>query len=235
MLPTSLTAIITWLAEKFGSKFIVYSLDKIRSKLQSIFASRNILILGSEQTGKTSLMLLLTTGKPYNIVNGEIQPPEKTLGYAVVDKKFTLNEDQWVKLKRDVPGEEDLRAYWEQAIEEVRPTGIIYMLDGRLEKEKLEKAIKEIFDEVLYYYEDNAGVSLEAFHIFVNFADQWGINLLTTREKLRRIEQMFDKQLAEHKNLQYIRFRCAETQLSLNKDSWIDAERALFNFGTDLI
>ncbi|RMG24762.1 MAG: hypothetical protein D6732_23270 [Methanobacteriota archaeon] len=234
MTPSWITAVVGWFAEKFGGKLVVYTLDKIRGRLQSIFASRNILILGSEQTGKTSLILFLTTGKPYEIVKGEIKPPDKTLGYVVVDKKVSLNEGQWIKLKRDVPGEADLRSYWEMAIDEIKPTGIIYMLDGRLTGEKLENAVTEIFDEVLCHYE-GSGAGLEALHVFVNFVDQWGTTPVANREKLRWISELFDKQLERYKGLQYIRVSFAATQLSPNKDAWIEVERALFAFGADLL
>ena len=235
MAPSWIVPVLNWFAERFGNKLVVFTLDKIRSKLQSIFATRNILILGGSQTGKTSLVLFLTTGKPYVIEGGEIRPPEKTLGYAVVDKRVALSEDLRVKLKRDLPGERDLRTYWRMALEEIRPTGIIYMLDGRIEGRELEGAIREIYDEVLSYYEEGSGAGLESFHIFVNFVDQWGTTPVEIREKLRRISRKFDELLKDHESLHYIRVGCSATQLSPFKDSWIEAERALFSFGADLL
>lgn len=235
MSPSWIIAIINWFSKKFGDELIIYTLDRISNRLQSIFASRNILILGEEQTGKTSLILFLTTGKPYVVIDGEIQPPDRTSGYVVIDKKLTLDEGQRIKIKRDVPGDEDLRTYWEMAIEEIKPTGIIYMLDGRHNKVELEKAVNNIYDEVLRYYEEGDGAGLEALHIFVNFLDQWGRDPVKNRQKLRRISDLFDKQLATRESLQYIRVRFSATQLSPYKDSWVETERALFSFGADLI
>lgn len=234
MIPVWLTAIASWFAEKFGGKIIAFGLDKIRTRLQSIFASRNILILGDSQTGKSSLILYLTTGKPYRIDKGEILPPEKTLGYAVIDKKIDVNENQ-LSVKRDVPGEQDLRAFWKIAIDEVKPVGIIYVINGRLEKDEMEQAIQDIFDDVLCHYEGSQGAGLEALHVFVNFVDQWGKNNVEVRNKLRKISQSFDKRLASKPSLQYLRIGVSATQFSRNKDSWVEADRALFSFGSDLL
>jgi hypothetical protein len=234
MIPVWLTSVTSWFAEKFGGKIVAFGLDKIRTKLQSVFATRNILILGDSQTGKSSLILYLTTGKPYQIENGQISAPEKTSGYAVVDKKVTVNDNQLV-VKMDLAGDQDMRSLWKMAIEKVRPVGIIYMLNGRLEKDELENEIEEIFDDVLCHYEGNQGAGLEAIHLFVNFVDQWGINNVEIRNKLRKISQSFDKRLNSKPSLLYLRVGVSATQFSPHKDSWIEADRALFSFGSDLL
>jgi len=128
-----------------------------------------------------------------------------------------------------------MRSLWKMAIEQVKPVGIIYMINGRLEKDELEEQIQEIFDEVLCHYEGNQGAGLEAMHIFVNFVDLWGINNVEIRNKLRKISDSFDKRLKSKPSLQYLRVDCSATQLSPNKDSWIETDRALFSFGADLL
>lgn len=226
-----ITTVAAWFAEKFGGKIVVFGLEKIQSKLREIFASRNILILGGEQTGKSSLISYLTTGRPYEIIRGEIRPPEKTSGYVVLDKKFDLDE-HWLKIKRDVPGEEI--DYWKMAIEEIQPTGIIYMIDGRLSKRKLREAIAEIFDGVLDIYVNGNGSGIEALHIFVNFADQWATTPIETRKMVRYVEEKFDDYLEKYPSLQYIKIGCSASQLSPHKDSWDETKQALYEFSARL-
>lgn len=234
MIPVWLTTVSSWFVEKFGSKIVIFGVDKIRTRLQSIFASRNILILGDKQTGKTSLISYLTTGKPYEINEGKIHSPEKTDGYLVVDKRVSVNDNQ-LSIKWDVAGESDMRALWGMAIEKVKPVGIIYMINGRLDKDEMEKAIQEIFDDVLCHYEGNQGAGLKALHVFVNFVDQWGKNKVGIRSKLRKIEQSFDNRITDKPSLEYLEIGFSATQFSPHKDKWREADQALFSFGSNLL
>lgn len=225
-----------WVADVFGGQITAVAIDRISSRLKSIFATRNILILGDSQTGKTSLINYLSIGKPYEVRKGEIVPPDKTSGYIIVDKKIKLDERK-LKVKYDVAGENDLvtRSIWKMVLTTLKPAGLIYMLDGRLDGVTLENAIDVIFDEILVVYEERKLGGLEALHVFVNFSDIWATSPVVERQKSREIEEMFDERLDKYKNLQNLRVGVSATQLSTNKVAWIELERALFSFGADLL
>jgi GTPase SAR1 family protein len=230
--PLWLTTLAGWLTNTVGEKITTIAIDRVSERLKTIFATRNILILGDAQTGKTSLINYLTKGRPFNVRGGEAVAPDKTNAYVVVDKKVTL-EDQKVKIKMDVAGEDD--SAWKMALHTLKPSGVIYMLDGRLDNEELEDAVEKIFDEVLIHYAKGSLDGLEALHVFVNFCDAWSTTPVVERKKSRQIEEMFDAHLGEYANLENLRIRVAATQLSINKSSWTEVERALFSFGGDLL
>lgn len=80
--------------------------------------------------------------------------------------------NKWMRLKADVPGEKDLRETWAQAIKDIRPQGIIFMIDGRRNGAKLKADLSELENDVLSHYRDSLG-ELQAVHVFVNYVDQW--------------------------------------------------------------
>ncbi|HEX4353632.1 MAG TPA: hypothetical protein VHZ95_11970 [Polyangiales bacterium] len=76
--------IIRWVVRTFGKDILIVVKDSIQSKYRKTFASRNILILGPKQAGKSSLLQLVTSGQPYEVVGGEIRAPAPTaLGAAL--------------------------------------------------------------------------------------------------------------------------------------------------------
>ena len=229
-------AVIGWVAEKFGGLIATLTIDHIQKKLRSIFANRNILILGSAQTGKTSLIAYLTTGKTYKIADGTIMPPDKTLGTLVISKKKINLDGQKFRIEKDVPGDVKLQAHkiWRDAIRALQPTGIIYMIDGRSDEKKLEKALQEMYDVILTLYESGEQSGLVAVQICVNFSDIWANDERTERRKIREIDQWIDDKLTASKNLKNLKYKVAATQLSPHKNSWVEIEGALSSFRVNL-
>src|SRR5437762_14012327 len=125
--------VASWLLKTFGLDILLLARDALESQWRRLFASRNILILGAQQTGKSSLAAFLQRGKPYQVVDGEIRPPDPTAATVIVDRKFAVQNGNWLRIKRDLPGDPDLRATWAVALRETHPTGSIYMADGRVD------------------------------------------------------------------------------------------------------
>lgn len=228
-----LKEIIAWIAATFGKDLVVAAKGLLQHKWRGVFASRNILVLGPKQTGKTSLFVLLRDGRPFEVVDGEIRAPNPTAAVAVVDKKFPLQHGNWLKLKRDVPGDLDLRATWAQAINDVRPHGIIYMLDGRLNDKQLRVETSMIRENVLRHYVDSLG-ELRTLHVFLNFADAWATSPAVVRSKVRVVTEELERVLDRSNALQHLHVGVSATQLSPHKKSWEEATRAVYKFGADL-
>lgn len=228
-----LARLVKWIVKNFGGDILVVLKDGIQGQWRRVFATKNILILGPRQSGKSSLMLFVRSGTPYEVIKGEIRPPDPTAAAMIVDSKFTLQKGNWLKLKKDVPGDLDLRSTWAAAISDIRPTGIIYMIDGRKPAD-FATMIEEAFRDVLVHYKVSIGPLL-AFHVFINFGDQWATNPSNTRGATATVTELFEKRRSEHPSLMHLRFSCAVTHLSPHKRSWEEATRALHHFGADLI
>jgi hypothetical protein len=224
---------VKWIVKNFGADILVAVRDGIQSQWRRVFASKNILILGPRQTGKSSLMLFVQSGTPYEVIKGEIRPPDPTAAAMIVDSKFTLQKDNWLKLKKDVPGDLDLRRTWATAIADIKPIGIIYMIDGRRPRE-FAALIDEVFSDVLVHYRTSLG-HLLAFHVFINFGDQWATTPSIRREAVAKITELFETRAGDYAALAYLRFACSVTQLSPHKRSWEETTRAIYHFGADLI
>jgi len=240
--PLWLKDVIKWIAVTFGMDIVIVAKDFVEHQWHRIFASRNILVLGPKETGKTSLVLYLQHGRPYEVVDGEIRPPNPTgrppdnpALAAVVDKKFAFQQKNWLRLKRDVPGDLDFRTTWAQAIKDLQPHGIIYMVNGGLPDDELRREVATgIGDDVLSQYRIGLR-ELVALHVFANFADQWVDSPARARVKERVIADAFEDVIQGYDALKYLRFSVASTQLSPNKKSWEDTKRALHRFGADLL
>lgn len=233
MAGSALAQLVKWIVKTFGADILVAVKEGIQGQWRRVFASKNILILGPRQTGKSSLMLFLQKGMPYEVIKGEIQPPDPTAAAMIVDSKFNLQKGNWLKLKKDVPGDLDLRRTWAAAIADIKPTGIIYMIDGRRPAD-FPTMVEEMFRDVLVYYRDSLGPLL-ALHVFINFGDQWATNPSNAREATSTVREVFEKRRSEHPGLAHLRFACSVTHLSPHKRSWEEATRALHHFGADLI
>ena len=232
-IPKWLVEIAFWLGRTFGEYVVIVAKDKLQHYWRRQFASRNILILGAKQTGKTSLLIYLQQGKPYEVVDGEIRTPNPTALAAIVDKKFALDQGNWGRLKCDVPGDLDLRETWAQAIKDIQPHGIIYMVDGRLSDSKLETAVDDMFNDVLVHYTVGPR-ELAVIHVFVNFSDHWARSRLDEASKARFVAGVVESRQRPHRNLHEIQFDVASTQLAANKKTWPEVQRALKRFGADL-
>jgi hypothetical protein len=224
--------LLVWAALK--ERAVIVTINKLQNQWRKYFSGKNVLVFGHKQAGKTALVTYLQSGKPFNLVNGNVVQPNPTLLTAVVDKKFELQEGNWLKLKADLPGDKQLRDTWLQAIEDVKPDGVIYMIDGRLDRENLTREIDEIFEFVLNAFAERAP-DPKALHIFVNFADVWADTPRKEREVLRWVQDHFENRLEGYRRMPDFTFDVAATQLSPHKTSWREADRALHRFGADLM
>jgi hypothetical protein len=213
---------------------IVLTTDYLQSRWRKMFAARNILVLGGKQTGKSSLMLFMQHGQPYEISTGDIKAPAPTAMAAIIDCKFSPDKAEWLRLRRDVPGDRDLRATWKQAIADIRPHGIIYMIDGRQEAAALVRDVSEIKSDVLSHYAEGAG-HLVALHVFLGFCDQWAVDPIGARRRRRIVEDALLEVIESSPALHYLRVHVSETQLSPARKGWVEVERALARFGADLV
>jgi len=70
-----LKQIVVWIAANFGKDLVVAAKIGFNTNGEVFFASRNILVLGSKQTGK-DLAIRLAPGRfrPFEVVDGEIEP-----------------------------------------------------------------------------------------------------------------------------------------------------------------
>lgn len=225
---------VKWIVVHFGKDILVAVKEALQHQWRRLFASRNILILGPRQSGKSSLLQYLTSGRPYEVVDGEVRPPAPTALAAIVDEKFALQKGNWLRLKRDVPGDVDLRDAWMQAISDIRPHGIIYMIDGRRMDDELRADLRDIGSSVLAHCSANAG-HLATIHVFVGFADQWAATASEQRRRLRLVRDELDDLLTEYPAWAALRLGVGATQLSPNKKSWDETDRALHHFGADLV
>lgn len=214
-----------------------YTRDAVLSAYRSMFEDHNLVILGGPQSGKTSLILLLTTGKPYFLgPNGEIIHPERTAGAVFVGKsaseKLRLEKiGSREHIPQDVGGE--FIEKWKAIIREVDPHGIIYMIDGRLPNEQLAHAVDDIFFIIAPLY--SSGLRhLRALHIFVNFTDQ--LSQRRTNEVIDMVTASFSTR-ASNPNLRYLRglrSLVSPTHLSADCDAWPQTLTALEAFGTHM-
>jgi hypothetical protein len=231
---TATGTVTSWLLKTFGLDILLLVKDALENQWRRLFASRNILILGAQQTGKSSLATFLQTGKPYQVVQGEIRPPDPTAATVIVDRKFAVQNGHWLRIKLDLPGDPDLRATWAAALREVHPAGIIYMVDGRLDQAGLEGAAEDAVALLLSQY--GAGTrELLALHVFLNHCDAWATTPATEREGLARMIDAFESRRRPHQPLQTLRFSASATQLSPNRRAWPEVTRALHRFGADLL
>jgi hypothetical protein len=231
---TWLTELIEWVAYELGKRVAAWVVAKIRSVFRGYFKNRNILILGAKQTGKTSLINFLHANKPYEEVEGGKQPPNPTSGVAIVDKKVDINKRKRVKIPKDVGGEHAFRPLWAEMILDLRPEGIIYMIDGRLSAPKLRHAVDELRSDVLKHFERDAQ-ELIALHVFMNYADKWASSPKEVRRRIRIVRDAVEKAIDGNAILENIRYDVSEIQLSPDAGAWTEATRAVHKFGAMLL
>lgn len=228
--------ILKWFKDNFGEEIGVITKKQIQKGLQYIFKQRTIMILGAKETGKTALVYFLQSGKPYLEVDGKREAPNPTLGVVLIDEKVQISKEaeiKWGKISNDIPG--DFREEWKRLISILDPHGIIYMLDGRLEEDKLKQAVQDIFSDVLLQYRDGLR-NLGAFHVFVNYSDDWLSDRLVEMNKIHVITAHFEeiRNTPAFARLVDLRVMVSATQLAMSKDSWKETERAMEHFAADL-
>jgi hypothetical protein len=225
---------VLWLYENYGQEISAVVLKQLKSVWAKMFSKKNFLILGNRQSGKTSLILLMTDGHPYKLIKGQKETPNPTAASMVIDKPFTPDKGAWLKIKQDVPGDLALRETWKQAITDVKPEGIIYMIDGRLEGKQLQRTIKEADEWVFEQYKSDLR-ELKALHVFINFSDLWATNPSARMHKEREIRKAFDAALDGRESLKHLSsFEIHSVHLCPNAKEWKDAEKALKHFSVAL-
>ncbi|MEM7537841.1 MAG: hypothetical protein AAF639_37065 [Chloroflexota bacterium] len=251
--------VLGWVVQETVVPVLVLSKNKILEYYQRFFGKRNILILGAPESGKTSLVLLLTKGEPYYLDDqGRIQKPDRTVGVALIDESITglnltqLNERD--QIPADVGGE--FHEQWKQLIRDTNPHGIIYMVDARLDEEALEQEVGSIFEYVLSQYPTGIGHSLAgtadsskknrpepnqgngkhllSVHIFLNYMDQLDAKAIQT--KPYQVAEWFKQRLESplHQHIQTLQWGVSIIQLSPLAIQWSEAELALEKFGNSL-
>lgn len=230
--------LLMWFIDKHGEKLSVIYNDTLKPRWQKTFSAHPLVILGPRGSGKSSLRVFLEENRPYEVVDGERRSPEPTLGVAIVNTKFQADKDSWLKIKKDVPGDEQLRDSWYQLIKEVRPHGIIYMLDGReLYKENIipaaiEEHTQTVFTDVLNRFED-ADSLLRVLYIFVNFSDLWSTGKDAENQVVRQILDELEVRLKTSGIGKKLRYDVRCVQLCPSKEKWEEVERALDHFGVE--
>lgn len=226
--------LIKWLFSIFGEEIIILAKEKIQHQWRKMFTNVNVLFLGDKQSGKTALALFIQNDMPYIVTKtGEKIPPNPTLLTAIVDKKYPLQEKNWVRIAQDVPGDEQLRETWRQAVADLRPRGIIYLIDGSRDDSdvQVETACREVFDEC---YKGSSN-ELAAFHVFVNFCDKWSTSPQVERRVLSKLRDKLNDELEKRPGFINLRTEVSATQLGIYSQKWDEVKRALHKFGADLM
>ena len=128
-------------------------------------------ILGNPETGKTTLDEMLRKGRAHGREREHVATPGAV---PVEDFWYRMNKEKIVKLKPkyDLPGQEEMRMEaWPRTIREVRPLGVIFILDHinpTAHKEALRFALETIEDAP-----DDVKWRLKAFFVLANKSDQW--------------------------------------------------------------
>jgi len=218
---------------RYGKDIVAWVGDMISSTYRRYFRNRNILVLGAKQTGKTSLLNFLSTGKPYEESDTGRGLPNPTSGAIIVGRKTKVN-NEWLKAEKDVGGDKAFRHLWAELIRDLKPEGIIYMLDGRQSDEELKQAIGEMRSDVLSHFETDKQ-RLVGIHIFLNFADKWADSPREIRRRKRVVQDAVDNVLDGNRVIEQIRFDVSETHLDPNAKRWTATNRAIHRFGAMLM
>lgn len=126
-----------------------------------------------------------------------------------------------------------MRDTWAQAIADLQPHGIIYMIDGRKDDESIRTDVRDIRKFVLCNYSAGPG-PLATIHVFINFADHWAHTTTEQRRRVRLARNELDDVTVGSIELAGLRMGAASTQLSPHKKGWEEVDRALHHFGADL-
>jgi len=195
------------------------------------FEGHNILVLGPRSAGKSTLLSYMRTGRPMP-PGGDL--PNRSLGAVIYGKRPNLDANRWSKLKEFKDG--DYRSLWKLMIEEIRPDGIVYMLDGRKGQATTLTEVEHFASDVLSVYVD-AQLNLpcpRAIHIFLNFADVWAKSDKVARELKRHVENALAELIENNSVFESVKADVTVTQLATTRSAWDEADNAINRLGADL-
>jgi hypothetical protein len=166
------------------------------------FRGLSFIVLGSRQTGKTTLIEWLRR----NMHSIEDYDPDPTGagGDVVPDFASKVDQNQYIKLKptRDVGGEYAMwETDWVELFREAEPRGLIFMIDHTepyVHKDALNFVLQMIEDE------PKAAHHLKAFFLIINKSDLWE-DSMTVEDIMQnyRTEQRRLKNLAERMHFKF--------------------------------
>jgi len=133
----------------------------------------SFIVLGSRQTGKTTLIEWLKRNMDSDSINDFAPDPTAAGGDAVTDFAAQLDSDKYLKLKasRDVGGEYAMwETDWIDLFREAQPRGIIFLVDHTniVQHKDALNFVLQMIDE-----EPTSAKNLKAFFVLVNKSDLW--------------------------------------------------------------
>jgi hypothetical protein len=231
---TAVIESLKWLAATFGKDLLVATKDKLTHQWRRVFDKRPVLFLGQKQAGKSSLITFLLEGRPFKVGAGGVMcPPDPTLVAAIVDASASVQQKKWIHIKQDLPGDEQLRATWSQAVDDFHPLGIAYLVDAR-EGCDVAEQIKEACKIVLDTCYKTGPRELVAFHVFLNFSDLWATSAIASRSKQRIARDTLEDELTGRPMFAGLRTDVAVITLAPHLTEWQQATRALEKFSADM-
>jgi hypothetical protein len=232
-------AIVFWLVgystrtgHEMANSVMVFGRNKLTAFWSRHWPSKNILILGERNAGKTALGWMLTEGTPYKMVDGVKEAPTPTAALVTVsDPRVILSRDsvvQGARLQQDVAGEAVVD--WLTLIDELNPEGIVYMIEGNHDLEIKTEQLNGLANNVLTYY-GNEPRRLRVLYLFINHMDIWGTSggdkMQMERQWRTGLLNLIERDFPALKN---VRIGVAGTHLNPNRDSWPEAKIAMTQF-----
>lgn len=223
----------------FNNLYIMAS-DTLAPIYRSYFPKHDVLILGEMASGKSSLISLLRTGRPYELLqDGTRQPPGKTFGLVILsESRMKMGDDkinEWTRIRKDVSGDPMAQVdIWPSLIADINPHGIIYMVIGSASPDIIEVQFKTFVESLLAHY--MAGPrSLKTIAILLNHMDKWccdnSAKLDLQLKWYHLINNYFKKELPAFKAID---IQVISTHLNIEKNDWPEMMMALTQFASSL-
>lgn len=241
----------------FANEAFTLVRNEFDRRYQWFVGGRRVLVLGEPGSGKSALRYLLQTGAPGpRAINGQLMPPPKTIGvvdslgntastnveapellFGLFSPPGQLRDQSGgvLFLPRDVAGE--LREKWGQMVIELHPEVVIFMVDGRADRDT-PFGVAPSFNQVAQGVMDTAfdvllapQVNPKAIGVFINFADAWNPDHDPYEEmmKKRAVEDAFIQaarpKYAGRKAL-LAKMQYFAVQLSPDRLAWPEVEAA---------
>ena len=233
---------VTWLANEIKQLQFITA-KQLSPDFGAQLGGHNVLVLGHKSAGKTALLWYMEYGRPMAVHGAG---PAPTLGTVIIGKDFNINKNKWAKVAKDIPG--DRPDLWEVVIEDVQPTGIIYMLNPRGDQAVIDEEINRLFSWVFNIYKKTTKplAKPKVLHVFLNFADKWAMsagalsNTAVRKAKQYTLDSLTDR-LEREPEFASMKVDVAVTQLSPDakplptcRSPWPEAKNAIDRFGADL-